>query len=212
MYTEDKSKNNQGGLYQKDRAPKKVTHYANEECPQRCLVRIFKTYNSRCPPDRPAHALYLKALKRPKGEVWFQKAPIGHNTLSKTVSRLMSSANIPGKFSNHSLRSTSTTRLYNAHVDEQLIMLRTGHSSTKGVRCYKRTSEQLLEETSDILNKKRKLEDIDNTFTSGDDVESTSKQSKVADPSQANASSSSFPFGVNITSSTVNFNIYNCSK
>lgn len=157
-YTEDTSKTNQGGLLQKDRVPKKVTHFANEECPKRCLVQIFKTYNSRCPPDRPAHALYLKPLKRPKGEVWFQKAAIGHNTLSKTVFRLMSSAKIPGCFSNHSLRSTSTTRLYNAHVDEQLIMLRTGHTSTKGVRCYKRTSEQLLEETSDILNKKSKLE------------------------------------------------------
>ena len=180
-----------------------------------CLVCIFITYNSRCPPNRPAHALYLKALKRPKGEVWFQKAPIEHNTLSKTVSRLMSSANIPGKFSNHSLRSTSTTKLHNAHVDEQLIMLRTGHSSTKGIRCYKCTSEQLLEEMSDILNKERKLKNINNTFTSGDDVESTSKQSnidKVVDPSQASVSSSSFPFGVNIMSSTVNFNIYNCSK
>ena len=47
-----------------------------------------------------------------------------------------------------------TTRLFDAHVDEQLIMSRTGHSSTKGVRSYKRISEQLQEDVSDILNAK----------------------------------------------------------
>ena len=34
-------------------------------------------------------------------------------------------------------------------------MARTGHTSTKGVRSYKRIGEQLLEETSDILNRKK---------------------------------------------------------
>ena len=37
-------------------------------------------------------------------------------------------------------------------------MARTGHSSVKGVRSYKRIGEQLVEETSDILNKKVRIE------------------------------------------------------
>ena len=62
------------------------------------------------------------------------------------ISRIMSSANISGHFTNHSLQSTATTRLFNAHLDEQLIMAQTGHSSVKGVRAHKRIGEQLLED------------------------------------------------------------------
>ena len=47
---------------------------------------------------------------------------------------------------------TSATRLFDAEVDEQLIMTRTGHSSTDGVRAYKRTSDKLRQLTSDVLN------------------------------------------------------------
>lgn len=68
------------------------------------------------------------------------------------TSRMMSSAKIEGYFTNHSLRGTATTRMFSAHIDEQLIMARMGHSSTKGVRSYKRISDQLIEETSDVLN------------------------------------------------------------
>ena len=122
VYTEDKSKTNQGGLLHRNRAPKSVTHYENKSNPKRCLVQLFKNYTSRCLIDRPDGALYLKPLKRPKGNTWFQRSPVGHNTLSKMISRMMSSAKIPGNYSNHSLRSTATTRLFNAHIDEQLIM------------------------------------------------------------------------------------------
>ena len=61
--------------------------------------------------------------------VWFGTTPIGHNTLSKTVKRLCDSAGIGGFKTNHSLRVTSATRLFQSGVDEQLIMGRTGHRS-----------------------------------------------------------------------------------
>lgn len=57
-----------------------------------------------------------------------------------------------GKYTNHSLRATSVTRLFDAGVDEQLIMAHTGHSSTSGVRSYKRITEKLQEITSSVLN------------------------------------------------------------
>uniref|UniRef100_A0A1X7UEF4 Tyr recombinase domain-containing protein n=1 Tax=Amphimedon queenslandica TaxID=400682 RepID=A0A1X7UEF4_AMPQE len=44
---------------------------------------------------------------------------------------------------NHSFRGvTAATRLFQAGVDEQLIMKRTGHRSTDGVRIYKHISDQ----------------------------------------------------------------------
>ena len=72
-----------------------------------------------------------------------------HSTLGKIM---MKEAGFEGHYTNHSLRVTSATRLFDAEVDGQLIMTRTSHSSTDGVRAYKRTSDKLRQLTSDVLN------------------------------------------------------------
>ncbi len=73
-------------------------------------------------------------------------------TLSGTVSRLCDGAGLTGHFTNHSLRATAATRMFDAGIEEQLIMHRTGHSSAGGVRSYKRITENLKEFTSTILS------------------------------------------------------------
>ncbi len=64
----------------------------------------------------------------------------------------MKTAGFAGHYTNHSLRVSAATHLFDSGVDEQLIMNRTGHSGTDGVRVYKRASEKLQEYTSDVLN------------------------------------------------------------
>ena len=63
---------------------------------------------------------------------------------------------------NHSLRATTATRLYQAGVDEQLVIEMTGHRSLEGVRSYKRTSDQQRETLSDIFN--NKIPKVDGTI------------------------------------------------
>ena len=46
-------------------------------------------------------------------------------------------AGIQGYKTNHSLRATATTRLYESRVDEQQIMERTGQQRLEGVRSYR---------------------------------------------------------------------------
>jgi len=152
QYTEDISKNRPGGLKGWKMKPKVVMHHANETNTERCFVHLFKLYNSLCPPERPKGAFYLQPLSKPKPNCWFSTKPIGHNTLDGTVARLCKKADIPGYRTNHSLRATTATRLYQAGVDEQLVMERTGHQSLEGVRSYKRTSKAQQENLSDILN------------------------------------------------------------
>ena len=152
VYEEDVSKTNQGGLQHRKCEKKQVVHYAHTENPQRCLIRLYKLYQSKCPKDRPDGAFYLKPLVNPKTPVWYSKQPVGHNTLMNTVHRLCQEAGIEGFFTNHSLRTTAATRLFEAGVDEQLIMLRTGHRSATGVRSYKRTTSTLKKQTSTVLN------------------------------------------------------------
>ena len=129
-----------------------VTRYANLEDPSRCFVRIFKMYNSLCPPDRPHDAFYLSPLKQPTQDRWFSCVPVGRDKLANVVSTMCKQAGIGGYKTNHSLRATAATRLYSSGIDEQLVMERTGHRSTEGVCSYKRTSSEQQEAVSDILS------------------------------------------------------------
>ncbi|KAL5006842.1 hypothetical protein ScPMuIL_015648 [Solemya velum] len=65
-----------------------------------------------------------------------------------------------GYFTNHSLRASCASRLFENGVDEQLVMERTGHRSL-AVRRYKRTSNKLVRSVSEIVvdDKKRQYED-----------------------------------------------------
>ena len=98
-------------------------------------------------------------------ECWYTRTPVGHNMLSHTVSCLFEEAGVTGHFTNHSLRATAATRMFDAGSDEQLIMHRTGHNSSVVVHSYKRITDSLKEKTSDVLNasapptKKEKLDD-----------------------------------------------------
>ncbi|XP_046554044.1 uncharacterized protein LOC124263442 [Haliotis rubra] len=64
-------------------------------------------------------------------------------------------AGFKGFFTNHSLRATTATRLYESGIDEQLIAERTGHRSS-AIREYKRTSDQLLKVVDDVVQNKRR--------------------------------------------------------
>ena len=73
---------------------------------------------------------YLRPLRFPKPEVWFAAQPVGRHELSGVVKRFCERAGFHGFYTNHSLRATTATRLYESGLDEQLIAERTGHRST----------------------------------------------------------------------------------
>ena len=150
VYTENVSKNNPGGLQHRKVKAKQVTQYANLDNPECCFITLFKKYCSRRPSGLPH--FYLTPIKGPKTNIWYAKTPIGHHKLDSTISRMCKAANIPGFKTNHSLRVSAATRLFQKGVDEQLIMERTGHRSLDGVRTYKRVSSQQHRMLSGILN------------------------------------------------------------
>ena len=151
-YTEDISKNHPGGLRGRKLKPKVVLHHENTENPRRCFLKLFKKYRQLRPLDAPDHAFYLQPARHPTSSCWYSSRPLGHTLLGKTLTCICKCAGIEGYKTNHSLRATSTTRLYQAGVDEQLVMERTGHRSLEGVRSYKRTSDTQREALSDIIN------------------------------------------------------------
>jgi len=150
-YREDVSKTRTGGLKSFKRPLKVTQAFELPDCRQRCPVRLFELYNARCPPDRPVDAFYLSPLEKCTADRWFTCVPIGVNTLGAIVANLCKRAGFVGFYSNHSLQATAATRLFSADVDEQLIKLKTGHSSD-AVRSYKTVSEEQL---TDVITSKR---------------------------------------------------------
>ena len=73
------------------------------------------------------------------------------------VKQMFQEASIVGKFSNHSLRATGATTLFDANVPEAIIQKRSGHSSTKALRMYERMTPQQDLAVSKILQSERKL-------------------------------------------------------
>lgn len=128
-YTENSSKNNSGGLAHRKIKPKHVVHHVNKSNPKRCLVMLFQKYVSHHPPENSI--FYLTPLKKPKGDIWYSNTPIGHNTLDGTVSRICRATGISGYKTNHSLRVSTATRLFQSGVDEQHVMAASGTEALK---------------------------------------------------------------------------------
>jgi hypothetical protein len=144
--------------------PKQVIAVANVDNPERCVVRLFVKYISKRPQGAPDAVFYLQPLLNWSDSVWYSRKPVGHNKLASTVKRLCTEVGVSGYKTNHSLRRTAATRLFQAGCDEQLIMDVMGHRSIDGVRQYKEVSHDQRKALSDVIqnpSKKPKYADKD---------------------------------------------------
>ena len=73
------------------------------------------------------------------------------NKVKEVVKELLSSAKIDGYFTNHSLRRTGGTRLFQAGIERKLVKEVTGHRSD-AVDCYQLTSDEQREEISRVIS------------------------------------------------------------
>ena len=149
-YTEEAGfKTNKGGLKHRRVEPKVVDMYAIEDV-NKCPVRLLLYYLSKVPQQRSTQSLYLQPVKKYSPGRWFHDRPVGANKLREVVKDIAEKAGLPGFYSNHSLRSTSATKLYRGNFDEQLIQEITGHRSL-AVRSYKRTSDGQRKDASKCI-------------------------------------------------------------
>ena len=93
---------------------------------------------------------YLQSLRSPTPKQWYGREVMGANKIKEVVKDLLSSAEIDGYFTNHSLRRSGGTRLFQAGVDRKLVKEVTGHRSD-AVDCYQITSEEQREKLSTII-------------------------------------------------------------
>jgi hypothetical protein len=96
-------------------------------------------------------------------------------------------AGILGNFSNHSIRATAVTRMYESGLTEKMIMKRSGHRSTDGVRAYQRedtyrqveVSNALACSNSFVVHSAQKLSDSSNDTTLRNDSINISEEDSV---------------------------------
>ena len=155
VYTENGSKN-RSGSYKDKAANKVVCHYAEPALKERCYVFLLKKYFSVLPKEvveDPISLFYQQPKEEtPKcpGVPWFKKQVRGRNTLQGMVKQICEKAGIHGK-SNHSLRVTGASRMYECHVPEKLIKERTGHRSLDALRTYERASRAQQQTVSSVI-------------------------------------------------------------
>ena len=159
-YKEDVSKTNSGGLTHNHLKRKTVKAHENNDQPERCPVRLYKEYMAHVPKDAPANSFYLRPLQEPERKIWYYKIAAGRETLGIVVAQVMKGASFEGYYSNHSLRRTCATRLYDKGLPEQLIQETTGHRCADGVRCYKHTTTFAKRGASEIVEGCLKAEDL----------------------------------------------------
>lgn len=106
------------------------------------------------------------------------------------MKEMCAAGGLKGNFTNHSGKRTCATQMYLSGIDEQEIMSRTGHRSEKAVRKYKRSSDEIQEKVSSVLDppapKKVKLESPPSTSTgtctTAENVSATKVCADVAKP------------------------------
>ena len=154
VYREDNvTKTNDGGLKNMKKERKVIWVFPSENT-IRCPVRLVDKYMSLIPqvgPKTKKLNFYLRSLEHPNPAQWYGEQPVGRHTLIKVVGNLFKDIKLDGLFSNHSLRRTSTTRLFQAEVDRKVVKEFTGHASD-AVDKYQVTSEAQKEKLSKILH------------------------------------------------------------
>ena len=78
----------------------------------------------------------------------YTRTPVGRNMLASMLKRMCQRGGIEGHKTNHSLRATGATELFQAEVPEKIIQERTGHRS---FAAYERTTSEQHEAVSSLL-------------------------------------------------------------
>ena len=116
----------------------------------RCPVRIVHKYLSLLPKGGIKPNLYLHSMKHPKPHVWYTTSPLGINRVRSVVKDMLKDAGLDGFFTNHSLRRTAATRLFQAGQNVKFIKEVTGHVSN-AVENYETTSDEQRMVISSII-------------------------------------------------------------
>ena len=131
--------------------------YANAGNPEKCLVALLDKYLSKLPPIAfQKDIFYMRPkLYAPQDAPWFEGVPVRKEKLRTMLADMCKEAGIERK-TNHSLRATGASQMFNANVPEKHIQTRTGHHTVEALRLYERPSHKEQQAVSNVLTSSSK--------------------------------------------------------
>lgn len=147
----NKQKNYQGGSKQNEQDYSDVRMYANGSSLD--PVSGFKFYLQKINPKCDA-LFQLPEKNYSKTGIWYKAVPMGKNTLSKMMQNISKKAGLSREYTNHCVRASTVTALYQAGVDSHQICLLTKHKNENSLKHYINgsTSEQKRHCSSVLAN------------------------------------------------------------
>uniref|UniRef100_A0A1X7TEB6 Tyr recombinase domain-containing protein n=1 Tax=Amphimedon queenslandica TaxID=400682 RepID=A0A1X7TEB6_AMPQE len=124
-------------------------------------VQLIDLYMSKLPKNPKAS--YMQPMQRIDSDPtrpWYQITPIGVNTLKNMMAKMSELAGLSNRYTNHSLRATACTRMFNAGIPKKIIAEFSGHRSSKGLQKYEHTSTHTSYKGGWVGNKRRKNQEI----------------------------------------------------
>ena len=150
VYHEDTvTKTNSGGIKDLKKC-RKVVWVCPSSNINRCPVRLVDKYMSLCPETKKKPNFYLQSLTKTNPAQWYSENVVGINAIRKVVKNLLYAAEIDGYFTNHSLRRTSSTRMFQGGIDRKIVKEVTGHRSD-ALDKYQVTLVQQKQAVSEII-------------------------------------------------------------
>ena len=101
-------------------------------CPVQFLKKLIQALN-------PGEEALFQRSKRKfcaKDKIWFDRAPLGVNSLGNMMKEISIAANLSQVYTNHCIRATSVTLLDRAGVPVHRIMQVSGHRNEGSVKVY----------------------------------------------------------------------------
>ena len=101
-----------------------------------CPVKSLVKYKRHLKPKLATFFQRPKSKISQNDKVWYDAAPMGHNTVGSLMNKISESAQLSKKYTNHSLRATAVHILDAANFPSRHIMTVTGHRSESSLKTY----------------------------------------------------------------------------
>lgn len=159
----EQTKNHQGGSKQSDQLYSDVRMYETSTALD--PVAAFEFYLTKSHPGCEALLQTTNKLANATSNTWYKNEPLGKNTISKIMERISSKAGLSQRYTNHCVRASTVTSLYQRGVDTKTICTITKHKDERSLSHYiSGTTSEQKRETSRLLTE---------AFQSGDQQATT---------------------------------------
>ena len=118
------------------------------------IIGLLRLYLSKLHPD--CIWLFQQCRSQAADErQWYKNEPLGVNSLGSMMKTIGEAAGLSRQYTNHCVRATTVTVLFNAGVAVQNIQSHTGHRSLLGLQPYKETRQLKKSETKQSFCSRR---------------------------------------------------------